>query len=407
MRSRGLRLVAGLIGAGAVVAASLVAAGGAGAQSGVDIALGPLPAPSTTAALGTAGHSNSGEPTGKAISGWMDEVPAGWTAAVHRITVGGVQREYLELVPATLGTARLPVLVVLHGRGMTPVEVMQSSSFPAVVGRGVLVYPLGYGLSWNAGTCCGTAQVIGMNDVAFLNDLVPQVLSNQPLANPTEVFLAGFSNGGRMTYRVACSPGTPYRGFAAVEAAPVFSCPGAQVTIPFIDVAFTADPYVNVDPPSDPSASAAAGRLLAGAPGRAITALSKATLRASLPASGGPASTPDATPTSPSSTLPGGVTSIQPVLTTIGAWQALEGCDPNFSTAESSNALSLTEWTLCAGGGRVELAMYQGGGHWWPQGGAGVPSAQQLIWSFFLGQPPAPLATTGVVSAASGSTHSR
>ena len=76
----------------------------------------------------------------------------GWTATQHALTVGPVRRSYLVARPLRATRARLPVLVLLHGRGMLPASVAERSGMlgdrPAIV-----VLPAGYGRSWNAGAC--------------------------------------------------------------------------------------------------------------------------------------------------------------------------------------------------------------------------------------------------------------
>eukprot|EP00966_Prymnesium_polylepis_P091210 2111027-Prymnesium_polylepis.1 len=57
--------------------------------------------------------------------------------------------------------------------------------------------------SWNAGTCCGTAFVNGVDDVGFLSTVVDDLLGRFPIDRDA-VFLSGSSNGGSMALRGAC-----------------------------------------------------------------------------------------------------------------------------------------------------------------------------------------------------------
>src|SRR5262249_19168324 len=91
----------------------------------------------------------------------------GWTTTIEHIVTGGRARSYV-LVRPPVGAARLAVVVVLHGRGMSPEAVARISDFRSVAGRAILVYPAGVGLSWNAGACCATAHTEGVDDVAFV-----------------------------------------------------------------------------------------------------------------------------------------------------------------------------------------------------------------------------------------------
>eukprot|EP01084_Bolivina_argentea_P267912 454930_1 len=75
------------------------------------------------------------------------------------------------------------------------------------------VYPEGFinptegpeSRTWNAGSCCSPATNYNSNDaeylLAILNDL--ESTQNIPI-NTNKIFFTGHSNGGRMTYRMAC-----------------------------------------------------------------------------------------------------------------------------------------------------------------------------------------------------------
>ena len=126
--------------------------------------------------------------------------------------VGGLERTYVVARPAQALTGVLPVVIVLHGRDMTPAHMERDSVLPPAA-RAIVVYPAGYGRSWNAGACCGPAHADRVDDVAFLAAVVREVLRGEPGASADAVFLLGYSNGGRMALRMASrqkqSTGTP------------------------------------------------------------------------------------------------------------------------------------------------------------------------------------------------------
>jgi polyhydroxybutyrate depolymerase len=259
-------------------------------------------------------------------------VPPGWTATAETILVRGQSRSYLVVRPGPVAGASLPVLVVLPGRGMTPAGIEGVTHFAGVTGRAILVFPAGYQRSWNAGACCGAAHAAGVDDVAFLTALVRHV-DALPGAAAHQVYLVGYSNGGRMAYRMACRDPGAFAGVAAVEAVPVATCPRAD-PVPVMIVASRNDPLLSVGP---------------GQPGRSVEGY-------------------------PEPTVAG----------TVRAWRLLDGCGPA-ATNRSQGRLTVTTWGDCTGGARVAVAVYQGGSHAWPQGSSATPPAQAVVWRFLRG----------------------
>lgn len=64
-----------------------------------------------------------------------------------------------------------------------------------------LVYPESWKGDWNLGPCCGTAHRIGVDDVAFLEQVRALVRTAHPGVG---IGLLGYSTGGGMVYRTAC-----------------------------------------------------------------------------------------------------------------------------------------------------------------------------------------------------------
>jgi polyhydroxybutyrate depolymerase len=107
--------------------------------------------------------------------------------------------------------APVPLLVVLHGGGGSGAHFEQVSGFDAVAdGAGFItaypdaVRPPGDQVpTWNAGDCCGYAARTGVDDVAAVHAVITQVMATHRI-DPARVFVAGYSNGGMLAYRVAC-----------------------------------------------------------------------------------------------------------------------------------------------------------------------------------------------------------
>ncbi len=274
---------------------------------------------------------------GKAPAGddWADALgplPSGWTASEHSLVIGGQDRSYLMVRPAPVAGSSLPVVVLLHGRGMTPEAMERVTHLVDTTGPAILVYPAGYGRSWNAGACCGAAHQAGIDDVAFLAAVVRQVAATQPDA-AHRVYLVGYSNGGRMAYRMACQDPGVFNGVAAVEAVPVAGCARTR-PVPIMIVASQDDPLLAINP---------------GDPRKEISGYLEPTVASAL-----------------------------------RAWRELDGCAASHRTW-SQGQVTVSIWNDCQDGAQVALALYQRGSHAWPENRPGTPPAQSLVWEFMRG----------------------
>jgi polyhydroxybutyrate depolymerase len=259
--------------------------------------------------------------------------PARWAQTTSSMMIGGRQRTYLTVRPATPSRARLPVLVVLHGRTMNPAQTEAMTGFAPVVGPAITVFPAGYRDSWNAGACCGEAHAAGIDDVAFIKGLVHHVLATEPDASASHVYLAGYSNGGRMALRLACAAPDLFAGVAAVEAVSVYSCPHPR-PVSLLAVASRDDPLLAVD---------------ASRPERVVNGFHEPTVEAM-----------------------------------VAGWRQVGAC-ANAASTTVSGTLTERHWSGCRSNTRLAYALYDGGSHAWPSGDAQTPSAEQVIWTFFRG----------------------
>lgn len=131
---------------------------------------------------------------------------------------GGFERSYHLFVPTGYDPARPVALVVnLHGFGSTGGQQIYFSNMNATAeARGfVVVYPEGRENSWNGGACCGAAARDDLDDVGFLSALVDE-LAGTLCIDRARVFAAGMSNGGYMSYRLACEAPEVFAGFGPV-----------------------------------------------------------------------------------------------------------------------------------------------------------------------------------------------
>ncbi|MGI5240473.1 alpha/beta hydrolase family esterase [Dactylosporangium sp. CA-139066] len=257
--------------------------------------------------------------------------PVRWTQATVPIVVDGLTRSYLLVHPWPAGAARLPVLVVLHGCCVTPDYERQRSGFAGVTGPAILVYPAGVGQSWNAGHCCGPAQAAAVDDVAFLTAVVDKVLDTQPDAASGRVFLLGYSNGGKMALRMACAAPRRFAAVASYAAVSSMPCP-SPAPVSLLEIASTGDPELTVG-------------------------------------SGGTPHTLD------------GYT--QPTVDAqVEQYRRANRC-AGTPVTRAQGSVTTSTWVRCATGQCVQLAVYHGGSHDWPQGDDVTPSATRVTWDFF------------------------
>jgi polyhydroxybutyrate depolymerase len=130
----------------------------------------------------------------------------------HTITVEGRERSfYLHLPPRLATDQRYPLVVLLHGHNNNGASILYQTKMEAVADRYgfILASPNGtgrfgrIGLTWDVGTCCGSAQAKHIDDVGFLVALVDTLEAVLPV-DRAHVAIAGFSAGGMLALRVAC-----------------------------------------------------------------------------------------------------------------------------------------------------------------------------------------------------------
>jgi polyhydroxybutyrate depolymerase len=244
------------------------------------------------------------------------------TTTTYSMKVGNLTRSWEVIAPTAKLAKSAPIVVVLSGiAATTSDEITRDRLVPYVdADKLELVYPVSYRESWNAIGCCGAAASKNVNDVAFLEALVPKVDPGRT----RPIYFVGYSNGGRMAYRLECTDPSLFNGMVAVKADPM---PGCVVTKPQNVLVFAAldDPWVPYKP---------------GEKGK---------------------ETPPAT--------------VQ-----IARLQKDLKCSSKATTVKHGD-MTLYTWS-CADGKTLQWALYQSGGHNFPPPNNSQPGADQLIWSF-------------------------
>ena len=152
----------------------------------------------------------------RALCGWaifflLTAAPAALraqTTVIRTMQAGGLTREYRLYVPAiyTRTTGAVPLLLNLHGYGSNNIEQEAYGDFRPIADTAnfLVVHPNGSidaanKRSWNTFGPRGT----GVDDVAFLSALL-DTISARYRVDPDRVYSTGMSNGGFMSYELAC-----------------------------------------------------------------------------------------------------------------------------------------------------------------------------------------------------------
>lgn len=266
---------------------------------------------------------------------------------------GGRARAYLLHAPGGVDPdTPAALVVVLHGGGGNGKHAMKSTRFNELADekKFLVVYPNGTGLNrnalltWNAGGCCKYAMDNNVDDAGFMRALVADVSAKYSV-DPARVYVAGFSNGAMMAYRLACEASDLFAAAAPVAGILYVDTCEPSRPIPLIIFHGTKDENVPYN----------------GGVGR------KAFIRDKRP----------------------------PILESVNLFADMFHCAP-VEHKEINDSVRLDARESCDGGAEILLYTIEGGGHAWP-GGARVikledaPTdkidATRLIWEFFEKHP--------------------
>jgi polyhydroxybutyrate depolymerase len=196
------------------------------------------------------------------------DYPSNFSAGNY-LTISGVAgqmgntRQYAVHVPAGYRKdTPVPALFCLHGLAQNPVMFCLDTgvAWPTKADQEgfVVIMPNGYMNSWNAGTCCGGAVSAGLDDVALMRAIFAEVGTHVNI-DFRRVYATGLSNGGYMSYRLACeasdlfvaiAPAAGAIGTAAIGATPLLGmttdltacAPSHKVSV--LDIHGTSDPLI-------------------------------------------------------------------------------------------------------------------------------------------------------------------
>src|SRR5476651_168181 len=143
---------------------------------------------------------------------WITDLYFSWwlhPGTNHSLTVGGLNRTYVVHVPKGHDPKTpMPVVLALHGATMNGPMMAWFSGLNRKADEAgfIAVYPNGTGTHssyfWNGGNCCGLAVQNKVDDVAFIDGLLDDLMRAYPV-DAQRVYATGMSNGAIMAYRLA------------------------------------------------------------------------------------------------------------------------------------------------------------------------------------------------------------
>lgn len=265
-------------------------------------------------------------------------------AATKTLRVGGLERSYL-LLDARRGDRPAPLVIVLHGGGGNPETMMPRWADEARAEGLVIAAPKGIGRNdrmgtWNASGCCGEAVARGVDDVGFVAAVIDDV-EKQVAIDRRRVYVAGFSNGGMLTHRVALALGEKIAAAAVVSGAVFGNEAGPRAPVPMLIIHGEKDDVVPFGGGKSPTGFVAR-----------------------------------------SQTLP-----FQPVARAVDFWRTADGCTRPPTVTRAPGVTTETS-TGCRRGSEVVFIDLAEGGHSWPgapgrRGGEAPIDATETIWAFF------------------------
>ena len=273
----------------------------------------------------------------------------------HEFTLqhGGLTRHYRVHVPPSHKPEQATALVLAFHGGGGSMDIQANDRYYGQISKAdqlghVVVFPNGYSrlpggklATWNAGACCGAARDKDIDDVGFVRALLVR-LKQQLNVDPAHVFATGISNGGMISYRLACEMADSFTAIAAVAGTDnTLSCaPSRPVSV--LHIHARDDERV----------------LFNGGAGSQATQM----------------------------------TDFVSVPRNMAKWASLNGCQPEPKRVLEVPGAYCEAYSGCRGGAQVKLCVTETGGHSWPGGrkplggaqGSNAISATDLIGDFFM-----------------------
>ncbi len=177
------------------------------------------------------------------------------TNADATLQVRDLKRLYDLHVPASIkaqteGQKTVPLVLAFHGKGGNGQEMEQATQFNQLADQKgfIVAYPDSIGGHWDARR---STQPETANDVGFISTLIDQLAKEYPI-DRQRVYIAGFSNGGMFTHRLACELSDKVAAGAVVSAAMPANLSGSckpSEPVPMLLINGTEDPAIPYSTP--------------------------------------------------------------------------------------------------------------------------------------------------------------
>ena len=155
---------------------------------------------------------------------------------LERITFEWEGRPRAVLLARPEGPGPFPLVIALHGTGGSPRLMAHLTGLPRLAHHApfILALPAALGeqgtddfsraAAWNAGPGFGCPGYQDSDDLGFLLALLDHLQAASPV-DPSRVYACGFSNGGRMAYRLLFEATHRFAACAVVASAPGLPIP--------------------------------------------------------------------------------------------------------------------------------------------------------------------------------------
>lgn len=271
------------------------------------------------------------------------------------LKVDDLQRYFKIHVPAEANLKKpLPLVLSFHGGGGS-MQIQSDNRYYGLTAKSdqekyIAVFPNGYSklasgdfATWNAGKCCADARDKKIDDVKFVRALVEKVKALLPIEHE-QIYATGMSNGGMMSYRLACEASDIFKAIAAVAGTDATTDCKPVKPVSIFHIHALDDDHVLYE---------------GGAGKNAFKDRTK-------------------------------VTEFTSVADTIKKWKNLNNCKGKPELTILNNRAQCETYTNCKNHAVVKLCTTASGGHSWPGGkkplggkSTSALNATNMIWDFF------------------------
>lgn len=278
-------------------------------------------------------------------------------AGNHNFSIvhSGLIRKYRVYVPQVYRASTPASLILAFHGGGGDMNYMAKDKYYGLLSKAesegfIVVFPNGFSkfksgkfATWNAGKCCASARDENIDDIGFVRKIIDNVTAQLNI-DRRRIYAIGMSNGGMMSYRIACEMADVFKAIASVAGTDNSIACAPEVPISVLHIHARNDDMVLFD----------------GGAGNQFRAKSKVTEFTSVPS-------------------------------TIEKWTNFNKCQTSAQRVLETKGAYCDRYSQCQGNALVQLCVTQYGGHSWPGGnkprGDEEPTrailANDVIWQFF------------------------